>query len=271
MSAIDRVAQANTVARTASEATKIEQARAVAEVQAAVTVAQQMPRNQQGAVEEMRATTQRTALAQKAFYRVPNRGNGPSVHLARELVRIWGNVQYGVVELRRDDAAGESEVQAFAWDLQTNSRSVRSFIAPHARMKGKDRQPLVDLNDIYLSNQNTGARAVRECIFSILPSWFVEEAQERCRQTLENGDGEPLEARVAKAVAAFRSLNVTQEQLETKLGRKKGAWTPGDVADLLTTFQAIRSGDVDRDEEFPQRRTTVADLTGGDQTPVEPQ
>jgi hypothetical protein len=63
------------------------------------------------------------ALANRAFYSVPNRGNGPSVHLARELARIWGNLDYGVKELRRDDAAGESEVLAFAWDQQTNVRS----------------------------------------------------------------------------------------------------------------------------------------------------
>lgn len=261
--ALDRIAQqGTTVARNRSEVTAIEQARAIAEVQAAVFVAQQSPRNTQGAMEDMRESTKRTALANRAFYRVPNRGNGPSVHLARELARIWGNMQYGVVELRRDDVVGESEMQAFAWDLQTNSRTVRSFIAPHARMKGKERQALTDLNDIYLSNQNTGARAVRECIFSILPAWFVEEAQERCRETLEKGEGEPLEARVKKMVDVFRGIGVTVEQIETKLGRKKGQWTAGDVADMGTVFGAIRAGDVTKDEEFPQQRVTGADLVG---------
>ena len=117
-----------------TQATAVEQARAIAEVQAAVVVAQQCPRDMSRAEQEMRDATGRIALAQRAFYRVPNRGSGPSVHLARELARVWGNVQYGVHELRRDDTAGMSEIQAFAWDVQTNTRSTRTFQVPHQRM-----------------------------------------------------------------------------------------------------------------------------------------
>ena len=159
-----------------TQATAIEQARAVAEVQAAVTVAQARPRDTQRAIAEMRDTCGRMAMASRAFYSVPNRGNGPTVHLARELARIWGNLDYSVRELRRDDEAGESEVMAVAWDQQANVRSSRSFIAPHAKMKGRERVKLVDLDDVYRSNQNTGAKAVRECILAVLPRWFVEEA-----------------------------------------------------------------------------------------------
>ena len=59
----------------------------------------------------MLASCGRMALAQRAFYRVTNRGEGPSVHLARELARIYGNVQFGVHELRRDDEAGERRLR----------------------------------------------------------------------------------------------------------------------------------------------------------------
>jgi hypothetical protein len=151
----------------ATQATQIEQARAIAEVQAAVVVAQQCPRDLQRAEAEMRDACSRTALANRAFYRVPNRGQGPSVHLARELARIWGNVQYGVHELRRDDRAGMSEIQAFAWDVQTNTRSTRTFQVPHQRMVTnkatgeQTRKDLIDLGDVYLNNQNVRARSRR--------------------------------------------------------------------------------------------------------------
>ena len=72
----------------ASQATLTEQARAVAEVQAAVTVAQQVRRDQGRAEAEMKATCERLSVANKAFYSVPNRGTGPTVHLMRELARI---------------------------------------------------------------------------------------------------------------------------------------------------------------------------------------
>ena len=189
----------------ASQATLVEQQRAIAEVQAAVVVAQQCPRDLARAEAEMREACGRTALAERAFFRVTNRGQGPSVHLARELARVWGNVQYGVKETRRDDAAGVSEVLAFAWDVQTNTRSDRSFVVPHQRMKDGKRVPLIDLTDVYLNNQNIGARAVRECIFTVLPTYFVEMAESLCRDTLRDGDGKPLAERDAGHFSRCRS------------------------------------------------------------------
>ena len=243
-----------------TQTTAVEQARAVAEVQAAVIVAQQVPRDMDRAWAEMRQTCGRLATANRAFYSVPNRGQGPSVHLARELARIWGNVQYGVVELRRDDAAGESEIEAFAWDVQTNTRSKRGFVAPHQRMKGKERQKLTDLGDVYLNNQNVGARAVRECIFTVLPSDFVAEAEDLCRATIERGDGAPLDQRVQRMIDAFAGIKVTVKQLEERIGRKRGQWTAADVAQTGVVFQSIQRGDTTRDDEFPPERASVAEV-----------
>lgn len=249
------------VATHIGQATAVEQARAVAEVQAAIVVAQQVPRDMDRAIGEMRDACGRLALANRAFYSVPNRGNGPSVHLARELARIWGNVQYGVHELRRDDERGESEVQAFAWDVQTNTRSTRTFVAPHARMKNKRREKLVDLGDIYLSNQNIGARAVRECIFTMLPTWFTEEAQDICHQTLQNGEGEPLPDRITNMIAAFNGIDISVDQMEHKLGRKRGAWTASDVAQMAISYTSITRDGVNKDEEFPPQRVTTDEIT----------
>jgi hypothetical protein len=252
-----------------SQATAIEQARAVAEVAAAVKVAQDFPRDMTRAEGEMQAACGRLALAQRAFYRVPNRGNGPSVHLARELARIWGNVQYGVWETRRDDDNGVSEIQAWAWDVQTNTRSSRSFVVPHQRMVKGERKPLVDLGDVYLNNQNVGARAVRECIFTVLPTWFTESAQEVCHNTLRNGDGVPLTQRIDNMVAAFRTqYGVTQAALEAKLGRKRGQWDAGDVAQMTITYQSLGRGEMKVDDEFDAAKPTVGDFTASATEPA---
>lgn len=261
--AIDRVAQPITPAPTTriGQATAVEQSRAVAEVQAAIVVAQQCPRDVNTAWKEMEAACSRLALASRAFYRVPNRGEGPSVHLARELARIWGNIDYGVKELRRDDDAHESEIQAYAWDQQTNVRSTRSLIVPHARMANRERKPLVDLGDIYLNNQNVGARAVRETIFTVLPADFVAEAQERCRATIERGDGKPLPDRIAAMIDAFAGLNVTVKQIESKVGRKRGQWTAADLADLSVVWSSIKRGEVSPDDEFPAEPVSADEIT----------
>jgi hypothetical protein len=259
---LDRIGTRSPVPSTAtlSQATAVEQARAVAEVQAAVYVAQANPRDLERAVAEMREACGRLALARHAFYTVTNRGTGPSVHLARELIRIWGNADYGVRELRRDDQAGESEVLAFAWDQQANTRSSRSFINPHARMVKKERQALTDLSDIYLSNQNIGARAVRECIFTVLPKWFTEEAQDICRTTLEKGDGKPLADRIRDAVSVFDKLGVSVQRMEDKVGRKRGQWTATDIGDFEVAYTSIKREGVNADDLFPATRVTAAEI-----------
>ncbi|WP_286212805.1 hypothetical protein [Mycolicibacterium mageritense] len=204
---------------------------------------------------EMEYVCGRMTMAERAFYQVTNRGTGPSVHLMRELARIWGNVDYGVKELHRDDSQGISEVQAFSWDIQKNTRSSRTFIVPHQRMVKIDgvqqRKDLVDLTDIYLNNQNVGARAVRECIDTILPRWFVEKAQDICHETLRNGEGKPLRDRIEALISAFDGLGVTVKQLEARVGKDRGQWTPEDVAQLTVAGQSIKRGEARAADLFP--------------------
>jgi hypothetical protein len=248
------------------QGTAVEQSRAAAEVQAAVVVAQQCPRNIQQAVAEMRESCKQMFLAERAFYRYSRGGTtvtGPSVHLARELARCWGNVQYGLVEMRRDDEYGQSEMQAFAWDVQTNSRNSSTFIVPHRRDTRNGAKQLTDMREIYENNANNGARRVREAIFAILPPWFVEEAKELCAQTLRDGGGKPLAQRIADAIKAFEGIGVTVDRIEHRLERPSGKWTEYDVAQLIVIYKSIQRGEVTAEEEFPPPRVSAEELIGG--------
>jgi hypothetical protein len=274
------------------QATAVEQARAVAEVQARVIVAQQCPRSVDAAVRAMREACAQMPLAERAFYAYP-RGkdkngkpiiiSGPSVHLARELARVWGNCEYSVNELRRDDKAGQSEMLAYAWDLETNTRNSAVFIVPHFRDRsGGTPQQLTDMRDIYETNANNGARRVREAIFNVLPVWFTEEAKELCTKTLANGGGKPLAQRVADAIEAFEKIGVKVAQLEARTGAGTEDWTPQDVAQLGILITSIRRNEIGKDEAFPpaDRGVTAADIgaapaqaangNGGAQAPAEP-
>lgn len=259
------------VDRPASQGTIVEQSRAVAEVAAAVRVAQDNPRSEAAARNAMIDTCSRMSVAGRAFYEVPNRGAGPSIHLARELARIWGNVDYGVRELSRDDEAGESEMQVWAWDQQTNSRSTRSFIAPHVRMARGQRQRLTDIGDIYLSNQNVGARAVRECIFAVLPGWFVAEAEARCRETLKNGDGKPFDEQADSAVQAFADeFSVTLAQLEERTGAKRAKWTPTHLLQLRRIYSSITVDGIPAEQYFPEKTIDLGALPTATVDPADP-
>lgn len=248
------------------QGTLIEQSRAAAEVYASVLAAKQCPRDVHTAQREMEQVCGMTTLAERAFFRFPRSGamlTGPSVHLARELARCWGNLHHGVSELRRDDGHGQSEMQAFAWDLESNARAAHIFIVPHKRDKRGGPETLVDMRDIYENNANNGARRVREAIFAVLPFWFVEQAQALCRKTLAEGGGEPLPQRINKAIQLYAELGIRREQLEGKLGQGSSRWTDVDVAALAVTYQSIQRGEVTKEQEFPPSATvTTADLIG---------
>ena len=268
---VDRLPSAAAHPDHVGQATAIEQSRAIAEVQGAIVVAQQCPRDIQSALREMRDSCRQPRLAEKAFYSYPRAGStvsGPSVHLARELARCFGNLQYGIAELRRDDAGGFSEMQAFAWDVERNTRSSLVFVVPHKRdVKGKPPKNLVDLRDIYENNTNMGARRLRQSIYSILPTWFTEEAAELCEQTLRDGGGKPLQQRIADCVKGFASLDITADQLEQRREQPAARWTEHDVAQLGVLFRSVQRGEITRDEAFPPRRVTSAEIAGAAKEP----
>lgn len=247
---------------TIGQATAVEQARAEAEVKAAVVVAQQCPRNVAMARAQMIESCEQRELADRAFFRYKRAGSqitGPTIHLARELARCWGNVQYGIAEMRRDDAAGESEMMAFAWDVQTNTRSSTTFIVPHVRDKTGGGVRLTETRDIYENNANMGARRVREAIFAILPPWYTEQAKAVCNATIERGDGTPLPERIAGMLGAYDRAGVTKKQLEDKVGLRSENWTAKDVAALTVVWKSLAANESTVADEFPTTDAPAGD------------
>jgi hypothetical protein len=211
----------------------------------------------------MRRACDELALAERAFYRYRRSDktvSDASIHLARELARCWGNIDYGIAELRRDDLARQSEMKAWAWDQETNARPSTTFIVPHERDREGKRVPLDSLRDVYENNANMGGRRVRQMIFAILPIWFVEDAKTRCRATITRGDGRPLEDRIATMIERFAGLGVTADQIDQRLGRTRDRWNAQDLAELTVSYQSISRNEVTLDEEFPPQRITVAEV-----------
>lgn len=245
--------------------TAVEASRAVAEVQAAILVAQERPRHIQQSLTAMRESCSILSLAERAFFRVPRgekTATGESIHLARELARCWGNIQWGVMELSRDDNRQQSEIMAYAWDLQSNTRPVSVFIVPHKRDRKNGRvEPLSAMRDIYENNANAGARRVRECIFSVLPTWYIDEAKDLCRATLRKGASDKsLPQRIADAIAKFGSIGVREEQITAKLGRPSDRWDADDLDQLGIIWRSLERREISRDEEFPAATVTAAEI-----------
>ncbi len=247
------------------QATAVEQSRAVAEVHGSLVLAAQRPRDVQAAIRAMQESCRITRLAERAFFRYRRGGEqitGPTVHLARELARIWGNVSYGISELERDDEHGQSTMQAWAWDLETNVRPSQVFIVPHKRDTKDGVKFLVDMRDVYENNTNHAARRLRQQIWAVLPPWFVEEAEDICAKTLRDGGGIPRAKRVANAVERYAAgPKVRLEQLEAKVGRPSGKWDDFDLAQLTVIFRSLERGEARVEDEFPLVPVTAEELT----------
>ena len=117
-------------------AVTIESERAIAEAQAKMVIAKRFPRDEYAAMQRILSACSRESLAQEAFYSYDRGGSkvtGPSIRLAEVLASCWGNVEYGINELSRRD--GESEMQAYCWDLETNTYSQQKFTVAHLRDK----------------------------------------------------------------------------------------------------------------------------------------
>ena len=222
----------------------IEASRAIAEAQGKLVIAKRFPRDEVQAYAKAMEACQRPTMAEKAFYSFPRGGQtveGPTIRFAEELARCWGNIDYGIKELSQDE--GKSEMQAYAWDLETNAQSVQNFTNPHQREQGKRMVTLTSQRDIYENNANMATRRLRSRILAILPSWFVEDAIAECKKTLAGQNETPLVDRVKKMVVQFAKLGVTQEQIETRSKKKIDTMNADDFVEYVGIYNAIKQGE----------------------------
>lgn len=222
------------------------------EVQAAIIIAKRFPRDTITAYNRVMEACKRKKLAENAVYEYPRGGQkvtGPSIRLAEVLAQNWGNIDFGITELEQKN--GESQVMAYAWDLETNTRQTKIFSVPHIRhTKGGD-YPLTDPRDIYELVANQGARRMRACILGVIPGDVVDAAIAQCDQTLAGNNKEPLVDRIRKMTQTFKDeYGVTKEMLEKYIGWKTESFTDKDLIKLGRVFISIRDGMARKEEIF---------------------
>jgi hypothetical protein len=142
-----------------------------------------------------------------------------------------------------------SVAEAYAIDLQTNTRSTKIFHVPHVRDTKKGRVKLTDARDIYEMVANQGARRLRNCILAVLPGDVIEAAVNQCKKTLESGEI-PIAERVRTMVKKFDDLGVKVEHLEKRLGHKLDAVISQEIVTLQAIYKSINDGFSGREEFF---------------------
>jgi hypothetical protein len=238
----------------------IESQRATAEVQASLLIARHYPRDKSAAWKRIMATCSRIEFAEKAEYAYP-RGNqtvkGPTIRLAEELARSWGNVEFGIRELAQYE--DETEVEAYCWDLETNVRSKQTFRVPNERFAGGSRKKLNDPRDIYENNANMGARRLRSRILAVIPPDVVADALKQCYSTIAVSQSKkPLEERVAAMVRGFEKIGVAKDKLEVKLRHPVEKINTEEYCELIAIFNSLNDNMTQPSDWFAMPKTTGA-------------
>jgi len=242
-------AQTNQVMETVSAS------REIASIQGMVFMAKQYPRNEQVAMLRIAKSCERIGLASQAVYSFP-KGNqqveGPSIRLAETLAQSWGNIDFGIRELEQKD--GESIVESYAWDLETNTRQSKIFTVPHVLHTKSGNRTLKDPRDIYEMVANNGARRLRACILGVIPGDIVDMAVEKCSETMIKNTKTDAET-VSRLLAAFAVYGVTQKMIEVKIGRKFESVTVHQISDLRKIYSSIKDGIATASDCFDMKLT----------------
>lgn len=224
-----------------------DQARGIAEVQAKLLMAQQFPRNQVQAMDDILNAFTRPKLAEVAKYQYSRGGtdiDGPSIRAAETIAQNWGNIEFGFREVARGrgpDGVTYSEVEAFAFDLQKRTRRNLQFQVRHWRDTRKGGYAITDERDIYEMISNMAQRRVRACILAVVPGDVVDSAMEQAEVTLKATADTSPEA-MQKLLSAFEPFGVTKEHIEARIQRRIDSIQPAQVVSLRKIYASLRDG-----------------------------
>ena len=214
----------------------------LAEMQAQIFLAKQFPRDQRQSTENILTACQRPGLANVAVYSYARGGTtitGPSIRLAEEIARNWGNLECGWNELERE--FDKSKVRAFAWDKQTNVLKTLVFYVPHYRTTRLERKRITDERDLYELLANQAARRMRNCILALIPGDVIDAAVDQCQRTMVTHVDISPES-IKKLVDAFSAFGVTKAQIEKRIQRRIDAITPAQFVKMREIYTSLNDG-----------------------------
>ena len=220
------------------------------EIQSAIIIAKKMPRNEDLCFQKLMKAASRPSFAEDATYSFP-RGEtevtGPSVNLAREAARVWGNIRYGLYVVRDDHDS--RLIRGWAWDVETNTKvEVEDDFKKLIQRKVKGGKPgetkwiEPDERDLRELTNRRGAILLRNAILQVLPKDLIEDALFACEKSLQKSAEENPEAARKRLLVDFGSINVTVDQLEQKLGHPFAQVTPKEIAELRGICKSIMDG-----------------------------
>lgn len=223
------------------------QAEETALIQSAVVAAHRFPRDEAQVSLRLHAACDRAAFAQEAEWSFPRGGEtvrGPSIYFAREALRIWGNTRSGLSVVRDDKTS--RKIRAWVVDLENNNYISREAefakLIQRRRQGGQSQWVVPDERDLRELTNRLGAIELRNAILSILPSYLVDEAIERCQATVRKAASDNVEGARERILRSFSKIQITRADLEVYLGHPWEATSAEQLAELRGVGKSIIDG-----------------------------
>lgn len=259
---------AGTIAEDASSASM--GAAAAREIETALILAAKRPRNEAASVLRIEKACGRPSLAGDAIYSFPRgrqRVTGPSVVLARELARCWGNLRWGCDVLPSSPEL--IHIRAWAWDLEANTKVTaedrfKALIQRRTKRTDADGKPITewiepDERDLRELINRRAAFGIRNCLLQMIPADVVDLALARCSETsAKAARGELTASReevLRNLVRVYDDFGVTQAMIEKRLGKALVEITPEELKDLRTDYRSIKDGNSRAGDHFESAST----------------
>lgn len=242
------------------------------EIQASIISAKRFPRDESAAYAKIMRSFERPGLAEGATYSFPRgkaKVKGPSVELARELARCWGNVRYGMRVVAVDEQY--VQIKGYAVDLESNAYveaedKFRRLVQRKNFETGVTTWKEPDERDLRELTNKRGAILIRNCILQIIPPDVTADALKRAESTVHKAARGELKGNkedvVRSLVLAYDGLGVSPEMLEDRLGHSLTLINEDEVVELRQIFASIRDGNAQRTDyfSFPESSQALAEL-----------
>jgi len=251
------------------------------EVESAVILAKRFPRDLDRSYQSIVRACKRFSFAEKAGYKFPrgkkqdangrwvqNFVEGPSVYLARELAKAWGNIRFGITILSDDDEI--RSLCGWAWDLESNLRveMPASFKKLQQRKVKQDDGSMrtawvtPDERDLRELTNKHGAICVRNALLSLIPADVIDDCRRVASEVVNKKVTEDPDAQRKAVLQAFDGLNVNAANLQELIGCPISQASPAQIVQLKGFYAAIRDGQTTISELLDAARADKAAVEG---------
>jgi len=186
------------------------------------------------------------------FYRFPVRKKeggqdwieGPSIKLANDVARIFGN---NVNEVRELDVGDAWVFYARFTDLETGFSMERAYRQRKSQGSMKTRDADRQLDIAYQIGQS---KAIRNCIVNALQI-YADFAFEEARNSLVEKIGKDLVGWRERTLQSIAKMGVDLVRVERVIGRASKDWLAPNIAQIVAMGKSVADGMASVDDVFP--------------------